>query len=284
MRSKLEDLKELRDLVRSLGRGGGWGPLRRAPIQYLDMKARGGPLPVRHHALKHPRDTCGRKCGCWGARPVREEAVREEGWVALSACTQRYMAQEGGSFQVKRPLQLSGQHALEQHHASTGLWLRGDSSPDALGSAADRGRRARCAAGPPRAAAHGAGGAGDARPDAQRRHQPPAAERGRQHGAREARAPVQAALLRQGARGVVLSGKSCTEERMSPACNLVRTQGRCTTTAGFAPLRPCAPLAAARCTLCQDNAAARGGVFDQRCDAKAQAFPHRLAQTPPSWN
>ena len=38
MCSKLEDLKELRDLVRSLGRGGGWGPLRRAPIQYLDMK------------------------------------------------------------------------------------------------------------------------------------------------------------------------------------------------------------------------------------------------------
>ena len=38
MRSKLEDLKELRDLVRSLGRGGGWGPLRRSPIQYLDMK------------------------------------------------------------------------------------------------------------------------------------------------------------------------------------------------------------------------------------------------------
>ena len=38
MRSKLEDLKELRDLVRSLGRGGGWGPLRRAPIQFLDMK------------------------------------------------------------------------------------------------------------------------------------------------------------------------------------------------------------------------------------------------------
>ena len=38
MRAKLEDLKELRDLVRSLGRGGGWGPLRRAPIQYLDMK------------------------------------------------------------------------------------------------------------------------------------------------------------------------------------------------------------------------------------------------------
>jgi hypothetical protein len=28
LRKKLEDLKELRDLVRSLGRGGGWGPLR----------------------------------------------------------------------------------------------------------------------------------------------------------------------------------------------------------------------------------------------------------------
>lgn len=44
MRSRLEDLKELRDLVRSLGRGGGWGPLRRAPIQYLDMKGRPGLL------------------------------------------------------------------------------------------------------------------------------------------------------------------------------------------------------------------------------------------------
>lgn len=28
LRRKLEDLRELRDLVRSLGRGGGWGPLR----------------------------------------------------------------------------------------------------------------------------------------------------------------------------------------------------------------------------------------------------------------
>lgn len=44
MRQKLEDVKELRDLVRSLGRGGGWGPLRRAPIQYLDMKGRPGLL------------------------------------------------------------------------------------------------------------------------------------------------------------------------------------------------------------------------------------------------
>ena len=33
LRERLEVLKELRDLVRSLGRGGGWGPLRRAPMQ-----------------------------------------------------------------------------------------------------------------------------------------------------------------------------------------------------------------------------------------------------------
>lgn len=44
MRAQLEDLRELRDLVRSLGRGGGWGPLRRAPVQYLDMKGRPGLL------------------------------------------------------------------------------------------------------------------------------------------------------------------------------------------------------------------------------------------------
>ena len=37
LRERLEDLKELRDLVRSLGRGGGWGPLRRAPVQVLDL-------------------------------------------------------------------------------------------------------------------------------------------------------------------------------------------------------------------------------------------------------
>jgi len=44
LRKKLEDLKELRDLVRSLGRGGGWGPLRRAPVQKLDMSGRPGLL------------------------------------------------------------------------------------------------------------------------------------------------------------------------------------------------------------------------------------------------
>lgn len=44
LRAKLEDVKELRDLVRSLGRGGGWGPLRRAPIQYLEVSARMGLL------------------------------------------------------------------------------------------------------------------------------------------------------------------------------------------------------------------------------------------------
>ncbi|KAG2436957.1 hypothetical protein HXX76_006473 [Chlamydomonas incerta] len=44
LRRKLEELKELRDLVRSLGRGGGWGPLRRAPVQFLDLAARPGLL------------------------------------------------------------------------------------------------------------------------------------------------------------------------------------------------------------------------------------------------
>ncbi|GFR40849.1 hypothetical protein Agub_g1499 [Astrephomene gubernaculifera] len=44
LRRKLEDLRELRDLVRSLGRGGGWGPLRRAPVQFLDLNARPGLL------------------------------------------------------------------------------------------------------------------------------------------------------------------------------------------------------------------------------------------------
>ena len=44
MRARLEDLRELRDLVRSLGRGGGWGPLRRAPVQKLDARGRPGLL------------------------------------------------------------------------------------------------------------------------------------------------------------------------------------------------------------------------------------------------
>ncbi|GBF95418.1 hypothetical protein Rsub_08380 [Raphidocelis subcapitata] len=44
LRRKLENLRELRDLVRSLGRGGGWGPLRRAPVQRLDMSGRPGLL------------------------------------------------------------------------------------------------------------------------------------------------------------------------------------------------------------------------------------------------
>ena len=44
LREKLENIMELRDLVRSLGRGGGWGPLRRAPVQHLDMNSRMGLL------------------------------------------------------------------------------------------------------------------------------------------------------------------------------------------------------------------------------------------------
>ena len=36
-RENLERSKPLRDLVRSLGRGAGWGPLRRSPVQHLDL-------------------------------------------------------------------------------------------------------------------------------------------------------------------------------------------------------------------------------------------------------
>jgi hypothetical protein len=36
-RQNLEKCKPLRDLVRTLGRGAGWGPLRRSPVQSLDM-------------------------------------------------------------------------------------------------------------------------------------------------------------------------------------------------------------------------------------------------------
>lgn len=42
LRQKLEQLKELRELVRSLGRGGGKGPLRRAPEQVRRGCRRGG--------------------------------------------------------------------------------------------------------------------------------------------------------------------------------------------------------------------------------------------------
>lgn len=54
LRERLEVLKELRDLVRSLGRGGGWGPLRRAPQQVST-----GP----------PCSTCRRaEVECWASR------------------------------------------------------------------------------------------------------------------------------------------------------------------------------------------------------------------------
>jgi hypothetical protein len=43
-RRTLEDCKELRDLVRRLGRGAGWGPLRLSPTQRFDEKARDGLL------------------------------------------------------------------------------------------------------------------------------------------------------------------------------------------------------------------------------------------------
>jgi hypothetical protein len=41
LRKKLEDLKELRELVRSLGRGGGKGPLRLAPEEVSRLGAGG---------------------------------------------------------------------------------------------------------------------------------------------------------------------------------------------------------------------------------------------------
>ena len=37
-------LRGCTEQVRSLGRGGGWGPLRRAPIQFLDDRGRPGLL------------------------------------------------------------------------------------------------------------------------------------------------------------------------------------------------------------------------------------------------
>lgn len=37
LRKKLENLKELRELVRSLGRSGGKGPLRKAPEEVGDV-------------------------------------------------------------------------------------------------------------------------------------------------------------------------------------------------------------------------------------------------------
>ena len=43
-RRTLEECKELRDLVRRLGRGAGWGPLRLSPTQRYDDKARDGLL------------------------------------------------------------------------------------------------------------------------------------------------------------------------------------------------------------------------------------------------
>ena len=44
LRRALEDCKSLRDLVRSLGRGAGWGPLRRSPVQVFSEHGRDGLL------------------------------------------------------------------------------------------------------------------------------------------------------------------------------------------------------------------------------------------------
>ena len=42
LRKQLEDCRQLRELVRSLGRGAGWGPLRRSPVQAFDEAGRDG--------------------------------------------------------------------------------------------------------------------------------------------------------------------------------------------------------------------------------------------------
>lgn len=42
LRKQLEDCQQLRELVRSLGRGAGWGPLRRSPVQAFDEGGRDG--------------------------------------------------------------------------------------------------------------------------------------------------------------------------------------------------------------------------------------------------
>jgi len=44
LRKQLADCRQLRDLVRSLGRGAGWGPLRRSPVQAFDAAGRDGLL------------------------------------------------------------------------------------------------------------------------------------------------------------------------------------------------------------------------------------------------
>jgi hypothetical protein len=53
LRKKLEELRELRDLVRSLGRGSGRGPLRRAPRQ---RERRGMPVGLVRSPME-PEET-----------------------------------------------------------------------------------------------------------------------------------------------------------------------------------------------------------------------------------
>ena len=116
LREKLENIRELRDLVRyvgvlagwwcarvlvcslahslvvllgrrSLGRGGGWGPLRRAPVQHLDMNARMGLLrTVRLRMIRTTNDddrSCRFPSLCLpppaDARPTRPYATTDFG-------------------------------------------------------------------------------------------------------------------------------------------------------------------------------------------------------------
>lgn len=90
LRRKLENLRELRDLVRSLGRGGGWGPLRRAPIQYLDLNARPGLLRTVLEAQETRgltrADDISRLLPAEAALLARGRTVSDRGCCQLAAC------------------------------------------------------------------------------------------------------------------------------------------------------------------------------------------------------
>jgi len=77
LRRKLESLRELRDLVRSLGRGGGRGPLRRAPAQ---VDRSGAPPGVVRSPLQ-PEETRGLgRSGDLGRMLPAEAALMARGW------------------------------------------------------------------------------------------------------------------------------------------------------------------------------------------------------------
>ena len=79
LRRKLEDLRELRELVRQLGRGGGKGPLKKAPEQ---VAAAGRPPGVLRSPLR-PEETRGlTRSGAWHRLPA---AVVWNGYACVHA-------------------------------------------------------------------------------------------------------------------------------------------------------------------------------------------------------